>query len=156
MDGHYDSRIDTVEKPYNEYRNQIGIANDARRPQQDRDDANGVLQELQPRIREIIELTSTEQLRLKFGSLLHATLSILPIVGFALFIFLMSSHKEDATTEKQLVEPVLLQLAWSANIEDILKKGGMPARCFADTTPRLLQISEKSGLRPASSPFRMS
>lgn len=84
---------------------------------------------------------------MKFDSLLHATLSILPIVGFALFIFLMSSHKEDATTEKHLVEPVLLQLTWSANIEDVLKKGGMPARCFADTTPRLLQISEKSELR---------
>jgi hypothetical protein len=147
MDGHYDTRIDTVGKLYNEYRNQIGIANDARRPQQDRDDANGVLQELQPRIREIIELTGTEQLRLKFDSLLRATLSILPIVGFALFIFLMSSHKEDATTEKQLAKPVLLQLAWSADIEDLLKKGGMPAKCFAKTTPRLLQISEKSGLR---------
>jgi hypothetical protein len=146
LQGHYPPAIGSVEQLYNEYRNQASIANDPGRPQQERDAATAVLGELQPRIREVIEVTNTENLRLKFDSLLRTTLRTLPVVGIALFVFLISSHKDDAT-EKPLVKPVLLQIPWSADIESQLKKAGLPAKCYLKDPPQLLHISEKSGLR---------
>jgi hypothetical protein len=146
LEGHYPPAIDSVEKLYKEYRDQASIANDPARSQPDRDAASAVLGELQPRIREVIEVTNTENLRLKFDSLLRTALRSLPVVGIALFVFLISSHKDDAT-EKSLSKPVLLQIAWSAEIESELKKAGLPANCYLKDPPRLLQVSEKSGLR---------
>lgn len=146
LDGHYPPDIGSVEKLYTEHHNQAAIANDPNRPKNARDAASAVLVELQPRIREVIEVTNTENLRLKFESLLRTTLCTLPVVGIALFVFLISSHKDDAT-EKPLAKPVLLQLAWNVEIESELKKAGLPAKCYLKDAPRMLQISEKSGLR---------
>lgn len=146
LNGHYPPAIDSVEKLYMEYRDQAAIANDAKRSKHDRNAASDVLAELQPRIREVIEVTNTENLRLKFESLLRTMLFTLPVVGIALFVFLISSHKDDAT-EKPLAKPVLLQIAWSAEIESELKKAGLPAKCYLKDAPHMLQVSEKSGLR---------
>ena len=110
LQGHYPPAIDGVDKLYNEYRDQASIANDPARSQQDRDEAIAVLRELQRRIREVIEVTNTEYLRVKFDLLLRRTQRALPVVAIALFVFLISSHKDDAT-EKQLAKPVLLQIA---------------------------------------------
>lgn len=146
MAGHYNPTIDTVEKLYGEYQKQTAIANDKDKSADDRQKANIAIAALQPRIREIIELANTELLRLKFDALVRATMCVLPFIGAALFIFLISSHRDDQT-EKQLSRPMLLQIAWSANVEAALKKAGLEEKCYAPERPQLLQVSEKSGLR---------
>ena len=146
LEGSRDPAVNTVEKLHRLYVAQSSIANDTTKTQQERDDAAAVLLTLQPYIRETIEVTNTEYLRLRFDAMLRRTLYTLPFVGAALFVFLISSHKDD-TTEKPLAKPVLLQVAWSAEIELQLNKAGMPANCYAKSPPRLLQLSEKSGLR---------
>ena len=98
------------------------------------------------RIREILEICNTEFLRLRFDNLVRRTTYILPLIGVALFVFLVASHKEEGT-DKTLVNPALMQIAWNADIEKALKKAGLDDRCFAKTRPQFLQLSEKSGLR---------
>jgi hypothetical protein len=71
---------------------------------------------------------------------------VLPGVGAALFVFLVSTHKEDAT-EKLLKKPALMSIPWSADVESVLKAAGMSEKCYAKVRPQLLQISEMSGLR---------
>jgi hypothetical protein len=144
LTGHYPPIIDTVEKLYQVYREKTAIANNPAAT--DRAAAITFLGELQPRIKEIIEITNTEYLRLKFDDLVRRTTATLPIVGIALFGFLMTSHKDDET-EKALKKPVFLQIAWSADIEAALKNAGLEPKCFVKKTPHLLQLSEKSGLR---------
>ena len=140
-----DPAVNTVEKIYSLYQ-RISEATNAAKTQAERDDAQAKLGTLQPYIREVIEVTNTEYLRQKFNVMLRRTLFTLPLVGAALFVFLIFSHKDDAT-EKPLAKPVLMQIAWSAELEQQLTKAGMPASCYAKEPPRLLQLSEKSGLR---------
>jgi hypothetical protein len=144
--GSYPLDIDSVGKLHEKYREQISIANDSLATPEERDAAIALLGKLQPYIREVIEVTNTEYLRLKFDSMLRTTIYALPAVGVALFVFLISSHKDDGM-ERSLTKPALLPIPWSAEIEEQLKKAGMPASCYLKDPPRLLQISEKSGLR---------
>jgi hypothetical protein len=138
--------INTVGTLYAEYQNQTAIANDQNRTAADRAAANTALEALQPRIREIIELANTELLRLKFEALVRATMWVLPLIGAPLFVFLIYTHHDDQT-EKQLSQPAFLQIAWGAGVEAALKKAGLDEKCYAPDRPRLLQVSEKSGLR---------
>ena len=39
------------------------------------------------------------------------------------------------------------RIAWGAGAEAALKKAGLDEKCYAPDRPRLLQVSEKSGLR---------
>ncbi|WP_315830889.1 hypothetical protein [Bradyrhizobium prioriisuperbiae] len=144
--GHYPPGIDTIETLYGEYLDQTAIVNNPAKSDQQRTDAAGVLGELQPRIREVIEITNTEHLRLKFDRMVRATSYALPIIGLSLFAFLTLSHKDDAT-EKALKKPSLLQIAWSGDVEEVLKKAGMPSSCYMSTPPKWIQLSEMSGLR---------
>lgn len=144
--GHYPPEIGTVDRLYQMYVDTTTIVNDQNRAKQERDKANQLLGELQPRIREILEICNTESLRLRFDNLVRRTTWILPLIGMALFVFLVASHKDEGM-EKTLMKPVLMQVAWSADIEDILTKAGLDEKCFAKTRPRFLQLSEKSGLR---------
>jgi hypothetical protein len=167
--GHFPAVIGTVQRLYAEYVLQTANANNAQTQLnalqqavqtpavlQQAVDARNALQEanrrlkgLQPRIRDVIELSNTEFLRLKFESLVRASawnIVLLFIGGAALFVFLISTHRDDQT-EKQLSKPVLLQIEWSAGVEAALKKAGMDEKCYAPDRPKLLQLSEKSGLR---------
>jgi hypothetical protein len=85
--GQYPPEIAIVERLYQQYQQQTEIANDARRTAGERDAANEELDELQPRVREILELSNTEFLRLKFETLVRSTTIVLPVIGVALFIF---------------------------------------------------------------------
>lgn len=142
----YPPAINSIAKLYQTYLEQTRITNDLSKPQAERDAASEKLGRLQPYLREVIEITNTEFLRLKFDSMLRMTIRTLPFVGAALFGFLVFSHKDDAT-EKALTKPQLLQLPWSADIESQLKKAGMQASCYLKEAPHFLQVSEKSGLR---------
>jgi len=146
MAGHYNPAINSVEKLYAAYQNQTAIANDQTKSAADRETANAHLKGLQPRITEIIELANTELLRLKFDALVRTTTFVLPFIGAALFVFLVYTHHDDQM-EKQLSQPTFLQIAWSADVEAALKKAGWDEKCYAPDRPRLLQVSEKSGLR---------
>jgi hypothetical protein len=146
MAGHYNASINSVEKLYDEYLKQITIANDKEKSADERQKANAAIAALQPRIREIIELANTELLRLKFEALVRATTLVLPLIGAALFVFLVYTH-HDEQTEKQLNQPMLLQIAWNADVEAALKKAGLAEACYAPNRPQFLQVSEKSGLR---------
>lgn len=146
MRDYYAPPIGTVRDLYDEYVRQAHIANDSNAVQQDRDRARRAISELQPRVREIIELSNTEFLRLKFDWMVWTTTFTLPFIGASLFAFLVLSHRDDQT-EKQLAKPILLQIPWSANVEAAMKKAGLDEKCYASTRPKLLQLSEKSGLR---------
>jgi hypothetical protein len=146
MAGHYPKGIDTVASLHAEYVAQTKISNDENETAGVRDVANGVLVELQPRIREVTELCSTEHLSRKLKSLIWRMTALLPFVGFVLFIFLISTHKDDGT-EKLLAKPVTLHPAWSADIESALAKAGMKQDCYMGGGPMFVQISEMSGLR---------
>jgi hypothetical protein len=138
--------INTVQKVGEEYSRQTAIANNPNSTDAARGDAVEALDELEPRITAIIEISNTELLRLKFNSLVRSTTFVLPLIGASLFVFLVSTHRDDQT-EKQLAKPILMQIPWNATVEAVLKKAGLDAKCYATAPPKLLQLSEKSGLR---------
>jgi hypothetical protein len=138
--------INSLAGLYREYRDQTAIANNAALPEAELAQANHTLGELLPRIREAIEIANTEYLRIKFDWLVRITVLVLPVIGASLFIFLISTHKDDAT-EKALAKPKALKIPWSADVESVLVKAGLPAKCFSGPPPQFLQMSEMSGLR---------
>lgn len=146
MRDYYAPPIGTVKDLYQEYVKQAHVVNDSRASQQDRERATRAIGELQPSVREIIELSNTEFLRLKFDWMVHTTTLLLPLIGLALFVFLISIHRDDQM-EKQLDYPIVLQVPWNANVEAAMKKAGMEEKCYVTSRPKLLQVTEKSGLR---------
>jgi hypothetical protein len=145
LNGPYPAQIDTVAKLYARYTNDTAALNNAA-SDAERKAAQQALGELQPYIKEVVELCSTENMRLKFERMVARSKVVLPGIAIALFVFLVSSHK-DTDTEKLLAKPNWLEIPWSADSEDVLKKAGLDVSCFAKTRPRLVQISEKAGLR---------
>jgi hypothetical protein len=139
-------KLASVEGLYEEFERYTNIANDKHKSHAEREHANEQLDKLQPRVRDAIELSNTEYLRLKFDRMVRVTVGVLPVIGIALFIFLISTHSNDQT-EKQLAEPTFMQIAWSADVEAALQRAGLDQKCYAPDRPRLLQVSEKSGLR---------
>ncbi|HLH91524.1 MAG TPA: hypothetical protein VKX28_23990 [Xanthobacteraceae bacterium] len=144
--GQYPAAIGTMGRLHHRYVELTRIVNDPAIPELLRNDAESELDELQPRIKEVMELANTQFLRLRFEKLEKTTIWVLPGIGFALFIFLVSTHKEDAT-EKLLRKPIVMSIPWSTDVEGVLKAAGMSEKCYAKVRPRLLQISEMSGLR---------
>lgn len=146
MRDYFPKPIDTVRGLYDEYLKQVTIANDNHAHEQDREKARKAVAELQPRVRDIIELSNTEFLRLKFDWMVTTTTFTLPFIGASLFIFLVTIHRDDQI-EKQLAKPILLQIPWNGGVEAAMKKAGMEEKCYVTSRPKLLQLSEKSGLR---------
>ena len=143
---HYPAGINTVEKLYQEYLDQTAIANDAGKSDAERKQANSELEELQPRVKEVIELCNTEALRIRFDKLVTRTSNVLPFIGATLFIFLVFLSKEEGT-EKILARPAIMQVPWNPATEASLKAAGLDAKCFAQARPLFVQLSERSGLR---------
>jgi hypothetical protein len=146
MRDYYKAPIGTVEDLFHEYVTQARIANDSNAGQPEQDRAQKAIGELQPSVRKIIELSNTEFLGLKFNWMVRTTTFVVPLIGAVLFAFLIATHRDDQT-EKQLAKPILLQVAWSADVEAAMKKAGLDEKCYVPERPRLLQLSEKSGLR---------
>lgn len=138
--------VGTVEALHTEYLRQSRVANDPASSDDQKRDAKNLLAALRPRVTQIIELSNTEFLRRKFDALIRSTKLVLVVILASLFVFLIAIHRDDQT-EKQLANPVLLQIPWSANVEAAMKKAGLDEKCYAQTRPKLLQLSEKSGLR---------
>jgi len=146
IESHYPPVINTVEKLYKEYQDATNILNDDAQPKAARDDAAKFLKSLQPSIREIIELCSTDHLQQKFDSLRSNIKGPLGIIAVALLAFLIFSHREDGS-EKALPKPVFVKIAWSGEAEAALAKAGLDQSCYAKIRPQLVQIAERSGLR---------
>jgi hypothetical protein len=146
LNGHYPPGINTVKRLYDEYVANTAITNDDQRSQNDRDEASAVLGELQPRIREVIELCSTERLQMKFEALKAGINFPLVVIAVALLAFLLFSHKEDAT-EKALAKPTILVLPRSDDVEMALNKAGLDPACYKTKLPQLVQIAERAGLK---------
>ena len=146
MAGHYPKKIGTVADLYREYADTTEISNDGSAARADRDAADRLLAELEPRIREITELCATEHLSQKFKRLVQSMTVLLPFIGFVLFVCLISTHKDDGT-EKLLPKPVPLHPVWGADIEGVLAAAGMKQDCYGTGGPLFVQISEMSGLR---------
>ncbi len=142
----YRPPIATVENLYTESRRQTQIANDPTSTPVDQQKANQALDALQPRIREVIEISNTEFRRLKFESLVRVTKCVLFVIVPTLFVFLVSTHRDDQM-EKPLAKPIPIRIAWSADTDSALKKAGLDEKCYAPSRPQLLQLSEKSGMR---------
>jgi hypothetical protein len=138
--------IATIEGLYQDYEAQTEIVNDPQSTADEQKDANDTLDQLQLRMTEAHEVFNTQFLQLKFNWMVRVTTCVLPAIGIALFVFLISTHSDDRT-EKQLAHPMFMQIAWSADVEAALKKAGLDEKCFAPNRPQLLQVSEKSGLR---------
>jgi hypothetical protein len=146
MANYLSPRVGTVEALHLEYLKQSRIANDPASSDDEKKQANTLLTALQPRVKQIIELSNTEFLRRKFDALVSCTKRVLLVILASLFVFLIAIHRDDQT-EKQLANPVLLQIPWNASVEAAMKKAGMDEKCYAQNRPKLLQLSEKSGLR---------
>jgi hypothetical protein len=148
MADHFDPRINSVAKLYDEYLAQERIAHgQVAATDEGRQAAQKALLALQPRIREVIELANTEFLRLKFDRLVTATIRVLPIMAIALFVFLVSTHRDDRT-ERQLDNPIVLQIPWGAQVEAAMQRAGLEQKCFAPTRPLLLQCRKKPAYAP--------
>ncbi|HEY1982829.1 MAG TPA: hypothetical protein VGH13_22350 [Xanthobacteraceae bacterium] len=138
--------VGTVEALHREYLKQSHILNNPNSRDDEKSLASTRLAALQPRVKQIIELSNTEFLRGKFDALIICTKRVLVLILGSLFAFLIAIHRDDQT-ERQLADPILLQVPWNASVEAAMKKAGMDEKCFAQTRPQLLQLSEKSGLR---------
>lgn len=142
-------KLATIEGRYHEFVEQTRIVNKPAKShaeKEDRKNANDALDELQPRINDAIEFANTEYLRLKFDRMIFRTKAVLPLLAIVLALFFVLIHTDDRT-EKQLANPVLLQVSWNAEVEAAMKKAGLDEKCFVPERPQLLQVSEKSGLR---------
>jgi hypothetical protein len=138
--------VGTVEALHREYLKQSHILNNPNSRDDEKNLARTRLAALQPRVKQIIELSNTEYLRGKFDALIICTKRVLVFILGSLFAFLIAIHRDDQT-ERQLANPILLQVPWNASVEAAMKKAGMDEKCYAQTRPQLLQLSEKSGLR---------
>lgn len=146
MSKYISSRVGTVEALHAEYLKQSHVANNPAAKDDEKIKAERLLAALQPRVRQIIELSNTEFLRRKFDALVRSTKRVLLVILGSLFAFLIAIHRDDRA-EKQLAQPILLQIPWNANVEAAMKKAGLDEKCYVPTRPSLLQLSEKSGLR---------
>lgn len=142
----YPDELSDVGKLYGQYAQRVRIVNDQHQTQDQQEQARTELDELAAYVAETVELLNTEFLRLKFERLVRKTMCVLPFMAVALFAFLVFLHRDDQT-ETQLARPVLLEVPWSADVEAAMRKAGLDEKCFVPERPRLLQISEKSGLR---------
>jgi hypothetical protein len=141
---YYPPDINTVVTLRAEFDRQTHIVNT--RDGEAREEAEGELDELEPRVREVIELANTELLTERFDALVKLMKRALVAVGFCLVIFLVALHHDDPA-EKQLVKPMPMAIAWNGDVEAVLKKAGLDEKCYVKTRPDLIQLSEKSGLR---------
>ncbi len=139
---YYDARFTSVEALYEEYERQAKRAGEGNKDE--KEDAAGRLEKLQPWIRQASEATNTEYLRRKFRTMVVTTALILPLIGVALFGFLNYLHT-DTATEKPLAKPVLMNAPAGADIAAGLKQAGVADTCAAGA--KLVQLTELSGLR---------
>ena len=108
--------------------------------------ANAELTELQPRVREVIELCNTEYLRLKFDELRDTLFVCLALIGVASVVFSFAANPSKAT-EKPVPKPYLVRIDWVTDDDAALTGAGLNQSCFSKSHPAILVLSEMEGLR---------